>query len=101
MPDMKRNGYVTVMLRYVQTTKDHTIYVKIWDNIREGFPKEAFQKIEAATTLTRPFYDNIYYLFSAGRACNYVEELRYLDLVAVVDLKTLTGKKNITLFDKI
>ena len=51
--------------------------------------------------LSGPFYDNIYYLFSAGRACNYVEELRYLDLVAVVDLKTLTGKKNITLFDKI
>ena len=89
--DVVVNG---VRFDYVQTTKDHTIYVKIWDNIREGFPKEAFQKIEAATTLTRPFYDNIYYLFSAGRACNYVEELRHLDTVAVVDLKSLLGRKN-------
>ena len=79
---------------YVQTTKDHTIYVKIWDNVREGFPKEAFQKIEAATASVRPFYDNFYFLFSAGRACNYVEELRHLDTVAVVDLKSLLGRKN-------
>ena len=96
--DVVVNG---VRFDYVQETKDHAIYVKIWDNVREGFPKEAFQKIEVATTLASPFYDNIYYLFSAGRACNYVEDLRHLDTVAVVDFKTLTGKKNIALFDKI
>ena len=96
--DVVVNG---VRFDYVQETKDHAIYVKIWDDVRERFPKKAFQKIETATTLVRPFYDNIYYLFSAGRACNYVEELRHLDTVAVVDLKTLTGKKNIALFDKI
>lgn len=89
--DVMVNG---VRFDYVQETKDHAIYVKIWNNIREGFPKEAFQKMEAATTLVRPFYDNIYYLFSAGRACNYVEELRHLDTVAVVDLKSLLGRKN-------
>jgi len=61
----------------------------------------AFQEIVAATASVRLFYGNIYYLFSVGRACNYVEELRHLDTVAVVDLKTLTGKKNFTLFDKI
>lgn len=83
----------SVRFDYVQETKDHIIYVKIWDNVRKGFPKEAFQKIEAATTLVRPFYDNIYYLFSVGRACNYVEELRHLDTVAVVDLKSLLGQK--------
>ena len=101
--DPKQRDVVVNGIRfdYVQETKDHTIYVKIWDNVREGFPKEAFQKIEAATTLVRPFYDNIYYLFSAGRACNYVEELRHLDTVAVIDLKTLTGKNNFALFDKI
>ena len=96
--DVVVNG---VRFDYVQTTKDHTIYVKIWDNVREGFPKEAFQKMEAATTLTRPFYDNIYYLFSAGRACNYVEELRHLDTVAVVDLKSLLGRKNDGLFENV
>ena len=83
---------------YVQETKDHTIYVKIWDNIREGFPKAEFQKIETVTTKNRPFYENIYFLFSAGRACNYVEQLRNLDTVAVVDLKSLLGQKNKELF---
>ena len=96
--DVMVNG---VRFDYVQTTKDHTIYVKTWDNVREGFPKEAFQKIEAATTLVRPFYDNIYYLFSAERACNYVEELRHLDTVAVVDLKSLLGRKNDGLFENV
>ena len=101
--DPKNRDVVVNRVRfdYVQTTKDHTIYVKIWDNVREGFPKEAFQKMEAATTLVRPFYDNIYYLFSAGRACNYVEELRHLDTVAVVDLKSLLGRKNDGLFENV
>lgn len=96
--DVTVNG---VRFDYVQEMTDHTIYVKIWDNVRDGFPKEAFQKIETATTLVRPFYDNIYYLFSAGRACNYVEELRHLDTVAVVDLKSLLGYKNDGLFENI
>lgn len=86
---------------YVQETKDHTIYVKIWGNIREGFPKAEFQRIEAATTAVRPFYENIYFLFSAGRACNYVEQLRNLDTVAVVDLKSLLGQKNKELFERV
>ena len=96
--DVTVNG---VRFDYVQETKDHIIYVKIWGDVREGFPKETFQKIEAATTLVRPFYDNIYYLFSVGRACNYVEELRRLDTVAVVDLKSLTGAKNTELFENL
>lgn len=84
---------------YVQETKDHTIYVKIWDDIGEGFPKAEFQKIETVTTKNRPFYENIYFLFSAGRACNYVEQLRNLETVSVVDLKSLTGAKNTELFE--
>ena len=93
--DVTVNG---VRFDYVQETKDHTIYVKIWDDIREGFPKAEFQRIEAATTAVRPFYENIYFLFSAGRACNYVEQLRNLDTVSVVDLKSLLGQKNKELF---
>ena len=87
-----------VRFDYLQETKNHTIYVKIWDDIREGFPKAEFQRIEAATTAVRPFYENIYFLFSAGRACNYVEQLRNLDTVAVVNLKSLLGQKNKELF---
>ena len=96
--DVMVNG---VRFDYVQETKDHTIYVKIWDNVREGFPKEAFQKIEAATTAVRPFYENIYFLFSAGRACNYVEEVRNLETVSVVNLKSLLGQKNKDVFEKL
>ena len=88
--DIVVNG---VSFDYVQETKDHTIYVKIWAHVREGFPKEAFQQMEAATTATRPFYDNIYFVFSVGRACNYVEQLRNLGTVAVVDLKMMLRQK--------
>ena len=93
--DVTVNG---VHFDYVQETKDHTIYVKIWDDIGEGFPKAEFQRIEAATTAVRLFYENIYSLFSACRACNYVEQLRNLDTVAVVNLKSLMGQKNKELF---
>ena len=93
--DVTVNG---VHFDYVQETKDHTIYVKIWDDIGAGFPKAEFQKIETVTTKNRPFYENIYFLFSAGRACNYVEQLRNLETVAVVDLKSLLGQKNKELF---
>ena len=93
--DVTVNG---VYFDYVQETKDHTIYVKIWDDIGAGFPKAEFQRIEAATTAVRLFYENIYFLFSAGRACNYVEQLRNLETVSVVDLKSLLGQKNKELF---
>ena len=93
--DVTVNG---IRFDYVQKAKDHTIYVKIWDNIREGFPKAEFQKIETETTKNRPFYENIYFLFSAGRACNYVEQLQNLETVSVVDLKSLLGQKNKDLF---
>lgn len=93
--DVTVNG---IRFDYVQETKDHTIYVKIWDDIREGFPKAEFQKIETVTTKNRPFYENIYFLFSAGRACNYVEQLRNLETVSMVDLKSLLGQKNKELF---
>ena len=93
--DVTVNG---IHFDYVQETKEHTIYVKIWGDIREGFPKAEFQRIEAATTAVRPFYENIYFLFSAGRACNYVEQLRNLETVSVVDLKSLLGQKNTGLF---
>ena len=93
--DVTVNG---IHFDYVQETKDHTIYVKIWDDIGEGFPKAEFQKIETVTTKSRPFYENIYFLFLAGRACNYVEQLRNLETVSAVDLKSLLGQKNKELF---
>ena len=89
--DVTVNG---VVLDFVQHDRDRDLYMKIWDDPKIGFPKDVFQKIEKATTITRPFYDNIYYLFSIGRVCNYVEELRKLSTVAVVELKSFFGRNN-------
>ena len=87
-----------VTLDFVQHNRDRDLYMKIWDNPEVGFPKDVFQKIEKATTTTRPFYDNVYYLFSIGRVCNYVEDLRKLSTVAVVELKSFFGKNTAECF---
>lgn len=83
-----------VQLDFIQHGKDRDLYMKIWDDPESGFPKELFQKIEKATTTARPFYDNIYFLFSISRVCNYVEELRKLGTVSVVELKNFFGRNN-------
>ena len=89
--DITING---VPLDFIQHGKDRDLYMKIWDDPEVGFPKDLFQKIEKATTTTRPFYDNIYFLFSIGRVCNYVEDLRKLGTVSVVELKSFFGRNN-------
>ena len=86
------------LLDFVQHDKDRDLYMKIWDDPEIGLPKDVFQKIEAATTTVRPFYDNVYYLFSIGRVCNYVEELRKLDTVSVVELRSFFGRNNAEYF---
>lgn len=83
---------------FVQHGSNQDLYMKIWDVPEIGFPKDLFQKIEKATTITRPFYDNVYYLFSIGRVCNYVEDLRKLSTVAVVELKSFFGRNNAEYF---
>ena len=89
--DVTVNG---VALDFIQHGKDRDLYMKIWDDPESGFPKELFQEIEKATTTTRPFYDNIYFLFSIGRVCNYVEELRKLGTVSIVELRSFFGRNN-------
>ncbi len=89
------------LLDFVQHDKDRDLYMKIWDDPESGFPKDVFQKIEKVTTTTRPFYDNVYYLFSIGRACNYVEDLRKLGTVAVVDLRSFFGRNNAEHFENL
>lgn len=85
---------------FVQFSKDWNIYVKIWDSTEEGFPKEAFRQIETATTALQPFYENIYVLFSVGRVCHYIEALRELENVRIVELNSLFGKKNMEIFEQ-
>ena len=93
--DVTING---VTLDFVQHDRDRDLYMKIWDDPAVGFPKNVFQEIEKATTATRPFYDNIYYLFSIGRVCNYVEDLRKLSTVAIVELKSFFGRNGAEYF---
>lgn len=90
-----------VQLDFIQHGKDRDLYMKIWDDSEIGFPKELFQKIEKATTKTRPFYDNIYFLFSIGRVCNYVEDLRKLGTVSIVELHSFFGRNNAEHFEKL
>ncbi len=86
---------------FVQFGKDWNLYVKIWDSTGGGFPKEAFRQIETATTALRPFYENIYVLFSVHRVCHYIEAMRELENVRAVDLNSLLGKKNMEIFEDI
>ena len=96
--DVTING---VPLDFVQHGKDRDLYMKIWDDPEVGFPKDLFQKVEEATTTSRPFYDNIYFLFSISRVCNYVDELRKLGTVSVVELKSFFGRNNAEHFKKL
>ena len=96
--DITING---VQIDFIQHGKDRDLYMKIWDDPESGFPKELFQKIEKATTTTRPFYDNIYFLFSIGRVCNYVEDLRKLGTVSIVELRSFFGRNNAEHFEKL
>lgn len=96
--DVTGNG---VTLDFIQHGKDRDLYMKIWDDPESGFPKELFQKIEKATTTVRPFYDNIYFLFSICRVCNYVEELRKLGTVSIVELRSFFGRNNAEHFEKL
>ena len=90
-----------VPLDFIQHGKDRDLYMKIWDDPEVGFPKDLFQKIEKATTKVRPFYDNIYFLFSIGRVCNYVEDLRKLGTVSIVELRSFFGRNNAEHFEKL
>lgn len=96
--DVTVNG---VPLDFIQHGKDRDLYMKIWDDSEVGFPKYLFQKIEKATTTTRPFYDNIYFLFSINRVCNYVEDLRKLGTVSIVELRSFFGRNNAEHFEKL
>ena len=96
--DVTING---VHIDFIQHGKDRDLYMKIWDDPESGFPKDLFQKIEKATTTPRPVYDNIYFLFSIGRVCNYVEDLRKLGTVSIVELRSLFGRNNAEHFEKL
>jgi len=59
---------------YSQATAGQSIFVKIWDSVTESMPKKEFDRIDAATVKERPFYENIYVLFSINRFTNFYEK---------------------------
>ena len=60
---------------YAQVDTGQSIFVKIWDSVTESMPKKEFDKIDAATVKERPFYENIYVLFSISRFTNFYEKI--------------------------
>ena len=60
---------------YSQVDAGQSIFVKIWDSVTESMPKKEFDKIDVATVKERPFYENIYVLFSISRFTNFYEKI--------------------------
>lgn len=85
---------------YSQTNAGQSIFVKIWDSVTDSMPKKEFDKIDVATVKERPFYENIYVLFSISRFTNFYEEIngKYANVHAVT-LKMLLQKKTQHVFD--
>ena len=77
--DVKING---MDFDFVQYDQDQDMYVKILDGVDEILTMELFHKIEAATTKNRPFYSNMYYIFSIQPVASYLQ--LKLDFVSVV-----------------
>ena len=70
---------------FVQHDEDHDTYVKILSGVDEHFTYEMFRKIDSATTKVRPFYANMYYIFSLQRHNPKLEKLLNYDNVILID----------------
>ena len=95
--DVTING---VHFDFVQQGKDQNVYVKIIDGVDEVLSLEMFQKIEATTTKTRPFYSNMYYLFSIQPADPSLQRKQDLDNVVLVDAEKFFTRDCIQFFGK-
>jgi hypothetical protein len=79
--------------------EDHDTYVKILSGVDERFTYEMFSKIDAATTKVRPFYANMYYIFSLQRINPMLEKLLNYDNVILVDADKFFTRDYIRLFE--
>jgi hypothetical protein len=80
--DVTING---VDFDFVQHDEDHDTYVKILSGVDEHFTYEMFRKIDSATTKVRPFYANMYYIFSLQRHNPKLDKLLNYDNVILID----------------
>jgi hypothetical protein len=67
--------------------------------VDERFTYEMFSKIDAATTKVRPFYANMYYIFSLQRINPMLEKLLNYDNVILVDADKFFTRDYIRLFE--
>lgn len=95
--DVTING---VHFDFVQQGNDQNVYVKILDGVDEGFTYEMSHKIEAATTKTRPFYSNMYYLFSIQPVAPNLQEKPDFDNVIWVDAEKFFTRDYIQFFEE-
>ena len=85
---------------YFQADAGQSIFVKIWDSVTESMPKKEFDKIDVATVKERPFYENIYVLFSICRFTNFYEKINGAhDNVYALTLDMMFQKKFRWVFD--
>ena len=95
--DIRING---MNFDFVQYDQDQDLYVKILDGVDETLTMELFHKIEVATTKDRPFYSNMYYLFSVQPADPQLQLKLDFDTVVLVDAEKFFTRDYIQLFEK-
>lgn len=95
--DLTING---VRFDFVQYDKDQDMYVKILEAVDETLSLELFRKIEAATAKTRPFYSNMYYIFSLQRINPMLEKMLDYDNIILVDAEKFFTRDYIQFFEK-
>jgi hypothetical protein len=85
---------------FVQYDQNQDMYVKILDGVDETLTMDLFHKIETATTKNRPFYSNMYYLFSVQPADAQLQKILEFDTVVLVDAEKFFTRDYIQLFEK-
>ena len=95
--DVTING---VHLDFAEHGKEQDVYVTILSGVDENFTYEMFRKIETATTKTRPFYSNTYYIFSLKRHNPTLEQMLDYDNIILVDAEKFFTRDYISFFEK-
>lgn len=95
--DVTING---VNFDFVQHGKVQDVYVTILSGVDDIFTYEIFRKIEAASTKTRPFYSNMYYIFSIQPPSLALQKWLAYDTVTLVDAEKFFARDYIQFWEK-
>ena len=95
--DVRING---VHFDFVEQGKEQDVYVTILSGVDEAFTYEMFRNIESATTKTRPFYSNTYYIFSPKQHNPMLEQMLDYDNIILVDAEKFFKRDYIQFFEQ-